>query len=56
MPGMGKSVVTHEGATTLIRGSHTVTLFRVPAAATRTRTLTGTWSGQVVPQLLATLD
>lgn len=56
IPDLGTAVVTHEGSTTLIRSGGTITLFRIPAAVTGTQTLTGTWSGQLSPLLLATLD
>ena len=54
-------VVRHEGTTTRITAGVEVTLLRVPAAgagssgSSATSTLTGTWPGQEVPLLLATV-
>jgi hypothetical protein len=58
VPHPGAVVVSDHGSTTLMQGSITLALHRIPTVATvpaGTLTLTGTWPGQATPMLLATI-
>ncbi len=56
LSGWQVAAVTHAGPLTWMRGSGTLTLLRTPGSVVDGLTLTGTWSGQASPLLLATLD
>jgi hypothetical protein len=55
VPDLQTFTVAHDGPMTLMRGSITLTLLRIPTAVAGTSTLTGTWPGQEAPLLLATI-
>jgi len=55
-PDLRTFAVTHDGPTTRMSGTITLTLHRIPSAVAGTATLTGTWPGQETPLLLATID
>jgi Maltokinase N-terminal cap domain len=56
VPALSAPVVRHDGRTTRIDAGIALTLLRVPTAGAGARTLTGTWPGQEIPLLLATVD
>lgn len=56
VPDLGVLEVAHDATTTRMTGAIALTLFRIPTAVTDGSTLTGSWSGQEEPQLLAAID